>query len=83
MKKCLILSVLIIIYKEFLKLYFFGLFNLGLPDRSSFATEECSNERRRLRSQWQSMNVYERHKLLINQYVLYHPGATSLLKRDT
>ena len=35
-----------------------------------------------LRYYQSSLTAYDRHKLLINQYLLYHPGATELLKRD-
>ncbi|MCL4120338.1 UNVERIFIED_CONTAM: hypothetical protein GTU68_065840 [Idotea baltica] len=35
------------------------------------------------RKYFASFNAFDRHKILINQYMLYYPGATSLLKRDT
>lgn len=30
-----------------------------------------------------TMDVYSRHKELINQYYLYYPGSTSKMVRDT
>lgn len=38
-----------------------------------------SRQKRRLLT----LDVYSRHKELINQYFLYYPGATKRLKRDT
>ncbi|KAL7638213.1 UNVERIFIED_CONTAM: hypothetical protein RMT77_011838 [Armadillidium vulgare] len=35
------------------------------------------------RKYFNSFNAFDRHKILINQYLLYHPGSVSLLKRDT
>ena len=29
------------------------------------------------------MTAYDRHKLLVNEYLLNYPGATKLLQRDT
>ncbi|KAK7019391.1 hypothetical protein SK128_005873 [Halocaridina rubra] len=54
----------------------------GLPSKSALAGCASQEEGRRLRYQMSSLTAYERHKLLINQYVLYHPGSTAFLKRD-
>ncbi|CAL4133741.1 unnamed protein product, partial [Meganyctiphanes norvegica] len=52
----------------------------GLPAKSSQdATQE---EGRRMRFQLSSLTAYDRHKMLINHYLLYHPGATKKLERD-
>ncbi|XP_071546200.1 protein FRA10AC1 homolog [Panulirus ornatus] len=55
----------------------------GLPDKSWLTDEASKDEGRRLRYQMSNLTAYERHKLLINEYVLYHPGSTALLQRDT
>ncbi|KAK3884083.1 hypothetical protein Pcinc_011619 [Petrolisthes cinctipes] len=55
----------------------------GLPSRSVLADEASREEGRRLRYQMSNLTAFERHKLLINQYVLYHPGSTAVLQRDT
>lgn len=55
----------------------------GLPNRSTLADMASLEEGRRLRYQMSSMTAYERHKMLINHYVLYHPGSTAFLQRDT
>merc|ERR1712168_796821 len=36
-----------------------------------------------MRFQLSSLTAYDRHKMLINHYLLYHPGATKKLERDT
>ena len=37
-----------------------------------------------LRMQFLSMNAYDRHKMLVNEYLLCYAGATNtVLKRDT
>lgn len=55
----------------------------GLPSRSVLADAASQDEGRRLRYQMSSMTAYERHKMLINNYILYHPGSTTFLQRDT
>lgn len=40
------------------------------------------DEGRRQRYHLLSLNAYDRHKQLVNQYLLYFPGATGMLKRD-
>lgn len=47
------------------------------------ADEASHEEGRRLRYQMSNLTAFERHKLLINHYVLYHPGSTAALQRDT
>lgn len=54
----------------------------GLPNRSTLADMASLEEGRRLRYQMSNMTAYERHKMLINHYVLYHPGSTAFLQRD-
>jgi protein FRA10AC1 len=51
--------------------------------RSVFTEEATRESGRKLRSQFLEMNAYDRHKMLINEYVLYFPGATARLQRDT
>jgi len=36
-----------------------------------------------LRYHQSSLSAYDRHKMLVNQYLLYHPGAMQQLQRDT
>ncbi|KAK8404231.1 hypothetical protein O3P69_000354 [Scylla paramamosain] len=55
----------------------------GLPNRAILVDAASQEEGRRLRYQMSSMTAYERHKMLINNYILYHPGSTAFLKRDT
>ena len=38
---------------------------------------------RRQRHKYLALNAYDRHKILINEYLLTHPGATKILGRDT
>ena len=38
---------------------------------------------RRQRHKYLALNAYDRHKILVNEYLLNYPGATKLLKRDT
>ncbi|KAL1240813.1 Protein FRA10AC1 [Trichinella spiralis] len=51
------------------------------PSKSSFHVE-CEKEATR-RQNFVHLNAYERHKRLINEYILKHPGSSALLKRDT
>ncbi|XP_076043000.1 protein FRA10AC1 homolog isoform X2 [Oratosquilla oratoria] len=51
--------------------------------RSDAVDEVYQTEGRRFRAQLARLNAYEQHKFLINQYILYHPGATKYLQRDT
>lgn len=52
-------------------------------DQSVFREEASRDEGRRIRAQILSLSAYDRHKQLVNDYVLYFPGATSRLQRDT
>ncbi|TRY63653.1 hypothetical protein TCAL_07956 [Tigriopus californicus] len=52
-------------------------------DQSVFREEASRDEGRRIRAQVLSLSAYDRHKQLINDYVLYFPGATDRLQRDT
>ena len=52
------------------------------PPKSEFVEETDKNERK-LRTNFQSLDAYSRHKLLINEYVLTYPGSTSKLTRNT
>ena len=38
---------------------------------------------RRQRHKYLALTAYDRHKLLVNEYLLNYPGATKLLQRDT
>ena len=38
---------------------------------------------RRQRHKYLALTAYDRHKILINEYLLNYPGSTELLKRDT
>lgn len=50
---------------------------------SVFRDEVSRDEGRRQRHKYLALTAYDRHKLLINEYLLNCPGATVLLKRDT
>ena len=50
---------------------------------SHFTEEVTQDEGRRQRFQLLSLSAYDRHKKLVNDYMLYFPGATSRLTRDT
>ncbi|VDO35317.1 unnamed protein product [Brugia timori] len=58
---------------------------VALPDRKKargiFDQEQSCFERRKQRLM--TLDVYTRHKELINQYYLCYPGATARLQRDT
>nr|CAG4641313.1 EOG090X0H59 [Eulimnadia texana] len=54
----------------------------GLASKSIFASEASKEEGRRLRSHLLSLNAYDRHKMLVNEYLLCYPGATKTLQRD-
>lgn len=54
----------------------------GMPSKVLLMCGASDEEGKRLRYQMSNLTVYERHKLLINHYVLYYPGSTSLLQRD-
>lgn len=65
-------------------------FKTSAKDRSKqrtgfeFYRNEEDKERGRInRADILSLNAYDRHKMLVNQYVLYFPGATKLLNRDS
>uniref|UniRef100_A0A0N5A8L9 Protein FRA10AC1 homolog n=1 Tax=Syphacia muris TaxID=451379 RepID=A0A0N5A8L9_9BILA len=49
--------------------------------KKAFDIEHANLERQKRRLM--SLDVYSRHKELINQYFLYYPGATKRLQRDT
>ncbi len=53
------------------------------PSASTFGEEAAADEGRRRRFHFLSLNAYDRHKQLINEYFLYHGGATDKLRRDT
>nr|CAG4652282.1 EOG090X0H59 [Triops cancriformis] len=55
----------------------------GARPKEVFAEEERKEEFRRARSSILSLNAYDRHKRLVNEYLLSRPGATTLLQRDT
>ncbi len=50
---------------------------------SVFREEAALEEGRRQRQNFLTLNAYERHKMLVNEYYLYFPGATERFKRDT
>lgn len=50
---------------------------------SVFREEAALAEGRAQRQNILSMNAYDRHKLLINEYFLYYPGSTGRFERDT
>ncbi len=49
---------------------------------SVFRDETSREEGRKQRQNILSLNAYDRHKLLVNEYFLYYPGSTKELKRD-
>ncbi|XP_037792492.1 protein FRA10AC1 homolog [Penaeus monodon] len=55
----------------------------GLPSKLLLADAASQDEGKRRRYQMSNLTAYERHKMLINEYILYHPGSTSALQRDT
>lgn len=50
---------------------------------SVFREEAALAEGRRQRQNFLTMNAYDRHKMLINEYFLYYEGATQRFGRDT
>ena len=52
-------------------------------DKADFTEEVTQDEGRRQRFQLLSLNAYDRHKKLVNDYLLYFEGATGKLQRDT
>lgn len=64
-------------------LYLISTYISGLPVRSSMNDASCATIGQTLRYHQSSLTAYDRHKMLMNQYLLYHPGAPQLLKRDT
>jgi len=52
------------------------------PDGGFFSEARAKHEGRVRRLHYLSLNAYDRHKELVNQYHLYHPGATRALQRD-
>lgn len=55
----------------------------GKADSSFFSEERAKQEGRVRRLHYLALNAYDRHKELINNYHLYHAGATRALARDT
>ncbi|KAF0298073.1 Protein FRA10AC1 [Amphibalanus amphitrite] len=55
----------------------------GRPEGAQFSEEGAKHEGRVRRLHYLALNAYDRHKELINNYHLYHPGATAALQRDT
>ena len=55
----------------------------GRPDGALFSEERAKHEGRVRRLHFLALNAYDRHKELINNYHLYHPGAAAALRRDT
>ncbi|XP_054164423.1 protein FRA10AC1 homolog [Oppia nitens] len=45
--------------------------------------EETDKYERQIRNRLYSLNAYQRHVLLVNEYILNHPGSTSKFQRDT
>lgn len=68
--------------KNKVKYHLDHIFLSGLPSKSFLADAASLDEGKRLRYQMSNLTAYERHKLLINHYVLYHPGSTAVLQRD-
>ena len=50
---------------------------------SVFREEAALAEGRRQRQNFLTLNAYDRHKMLINEYMLYYEGATKRFGRDT
>ena len=50
---------------------------------SYFSEEVARDEGRRQRHKLLALNAYDRHKLLVNEYLLNRAGSTSILQRDT
>ncbi|XP_018008244.1 protein FRA10AC1 isoform X2 [Hyalella azteca] len=55
----------------------------GLPSRADMNDLSCQSLGQILRYHQSSLTAYDRHKILVNQYLLYHPGATTQLQRDS
>lgn len=51
-------------------------------DKALFTEEVTQDEGRRQRFQLLSLNAYDRHKKLVNDYLLYFEGSTARLERD-
>jgi len=56
-------------------------FDLGIPDKTYFDRELARADS--FKSSYLNLNAFERHRKLINEYLLYYPGAKKLLTRDT
>lgn len=55
-----------------------------VPSKQFAASEYDREEGKRQRFHYQALNAYDRHKQLVNQYLLYYPGATKeIFQRDT
>ena len=59
-----------------------GLASRAKASNSVFREEAALAEGRRQRQNFLTLNAYDRHKLLINEYFLYYSGATKEVKRD-
>merc|ERR1712029_181563 len=57
---------------------------MGKASTSVFSEEAARDEGRRIRHKMLSLNAYDRHKILVNTYLLNRPGdADRFLSRDT
>ncbi len=52
------------------------------PSRREFGEEAAADEGRRGNFHRKSLSAYDRHKELVNEYMLYYRGATGQLQRD-
>uniref|UniRef100_A0A2P2IB69 Protein FRA10AC1-like n=2 Tax=Hirondellea gigas TaxID=1518452 RepID=A0A2P2IB69_9CRUS len=57
--------------------------NNGLPSRAALNDLSCVTIGQTLRYHQSSLTAYDRHKMLVNQYLLYHPQSTAFLARDS
>ncbi|XP_033121097.1 protein FRA10AC1-like, partial [Anneissia japonica] len=55
----------------------------GVPSKSILTSEYTKHEHRNYRFHFLAVDAYARHKQLVNNYILYYPGATKLFQRDT
>ena len=60
-----------------------GLASKAKASNSVFREEAALAEGRRQRQNFLSMNAYDKHKMLINEYFLYYSGATNEINRDS
>jgi len=64
-------------------LHISGMATKAMGSKSVLREEAAMEEGRRQRQNWLTMNAYDRHKLLINEYCLYYEGATKRFERDS